>query len=68
MANSTEERYVTFELNGLNYRFAFDPLTDDPEDGATLTSVSKDGQSLAPSKFAEDEAWPIANRLIGLSE
>ena len=67
MANSTEERYTKFELNGLDYRFAFDPTTDDPKEGATLTSVaSKGGQSLAPSKFAEDEAWPIANRFLGL--
>ena len=67
MANSIEEKYTEFEFNKLIYRFAFDPLTDDPKEGATLTSVStKDGQSLAPSEFAEDESWVIANKKFGL--
>ena len=62
MANSVEEKYVNFEYKGLRYRFAFDPQTDDPEEGPTLTAVcDSDGASLAPSEFAHDEAWAIAS-------
>ena len=67
MANSIEERHTNFEFNGLNYRFAFDPQTDDPKEGPTLTSVSKNGQSLAPSQFAEDKAWEIAENLLRIN-
>ncbi len=68
MANSIEEKYVNFEYKGLGYRFAFDPQTDDPEEGPTLTSVcDSNGKSLAPSKFADDEAWEIASKKLGLN-
>lgn len=56
---------VAFSFNGLDYRFAFDPMTDDPREGPVLTYVGNSEYGrLSPSKYAESAAWGHASRLI----
>ena len=56
-----------FEMKGKLYSFAFDPDTDDPAEGATLTYVSDaaTGSRLNP-KEADSHAWTVANYHFGL--
>lgn len=55
-----------FTHNGLDYRFVFDPRTDDPNEGAILTFVGRGGERLSPHEYAEPEAWDIARVKLNL--
>lgn len=58
------ERRLEFSFNGLDYIFVFNPSTDDPAGGATLTYVGDQERGrLAPSRHAHDEVWAIANQI-----
>ena len=62
--------YQTFEtiVNGKTHHFVFDPETDDPSEGATLTLVAdKNGKRLPPSVHAEARAWQEANEYFRLA-
>jgi len=58
-------------INGKVHRFAFDPSTDDPAEGATLVGVryaeSVDVHQLSPSRYAEPAAWDAAAAHYGLA-
>lgn len=62
-----EEIVYEFSFGGLDYRFCFNPRTDDPAEGATLVYVGGYGERMDPSQHADPEAWNIANRHYGLA-
>jgi hypothetical protein len=43
------------EQGNKEFHFVFDPETDDPKEGVTLTGIFQDGQRLRPSDFSDSE-------------
>lgn len=48
------------------FHFVFDPETDDPKEGVTLTGIFQDGQRLRPSDFSEEVPYTRAMVKMGL--
>jgi hypothetical protein len=46
---------VLITKDGKDFHFAFDPETDDPAKGATLTGIFENGTRLRPSDFQAEE-------------
>jgi len=55
------KKRIRFSFNELDYIFEFSPISDDLEEGATLTYVGDEERGrLSPSQYADQMAWDVA--------
>jgi len=60
------EKTVEFNFNGLDYSFVFNPNTDAPKEGATLTYCGNKTGRISPKENAQKGVWAIANEMMGV--
>lgn len=49
------DKSTVISKDGKEFHFSFNPETEDPREGATLTGIYENGRRLRPSDFGDDE-------------
>lgn len=57
---------VAIHKGSTTFNFCFDWDTDDPAEGATLTSIIVKGERVAPSKYKGDIPYQMAAIKLGI--
>ena len=58
------DKTLVLNRNGKEFHFTFNPQTDWPEEGATLTAVIKNGRRISPSSIEQEMLEGTAINLL----